>query len=127
MGPTHSVSSALTAMRLSEKGRMSAVCFWNSTAPPNTTHNSQPRRYCPALPTSAAESYKRRFGYNSGKWLIVTTGERRLQNMKRSAELVAEANARLFYFTTMDRVTPGLLLTQPVWQRGGEDVPAALF
>lgn len=94
-----------------------------------TEHNPRfaAEKILPGIAYVRSEIYKRRFGYNSGKWLIVTTGERRLQNMKRSAELVAEANARLFYFTTLDRVTPGSLLTQPVWQRGGADVPVALF
>ena len=74
-----------------------------------------------------SQVYQQRFGHNSGRWLFVTTSERRLRNMKRQTEAVAGKAARLFYFTTFDQVTPDTILTGAIWQQGGSDQPTALF
>jgi hypothetical protein len=73
----------------------------------------------PGLAYIRSEAYEDRFGYRSGRWLVVTTGERRLANMLRQARR-AEAKG-LFYFTTYDKVKPETLLTEPIWQRGDRD------
>lgn len=94
-----------------------------------TEHN--PRfgieKVVPGIAYIRSDSYRRRFGFNSGKWLVVTTSDRRLQNMKRATELVAGSNARLFYFTTLDRVSPHTIVSAPIWHRGGEDSLVTLF
>lgn len=66
-------------------------------------------------------AYKVRFGYNAGRWLVVCPGERRMQNLKRQAEIVAGKDAALFYFTTMDQVKPETVLREPIWHRGGDN------
>ena len=74
-----------------------------------------------------SEAYKRRFGGRSGRWLVVTTGERRMRNMKRQTEMTADRNASVFYFTTFDQVKPETVLTAPIWYRGGDDGPWPLI
>jgi hypothetical protein len=81
----------------------------------------------PGVAYLQSKAYKRRFGGRSGRWLVVTTGERRMKNMKRQTETTAGRNAGLFYFTTFDRVKPETLFVAPVWLRGGEDGSSALI
>lgn len=69
----------------------------------------------PGLAYLKSESYEKRFGHRSGRWLVVTTGERRLSNMLSQASL-AKVNG-LFYFTTFDKVNPKTLLHSPIWRR----------
>jgi hypothetical protein len=81
----------------------------------------------PGVAYLRSDAYKARFGYTSGRWLFVTTSERRLKNMKRMTENAAKSDAKLFYFTTIDRITPETLLNEPIWWRGGEMNATSLF
>jgi len=46
--------------------------------------------------------------------LTVTTGEKRLDNLRRLTE---EAEGKVkFWFTTFDQLTPETVLTAPIWQ-----------
>ena len=81
----------------------------------------------PGLAYLRSKAYKDRFGFQTGRWLVVTTGERRMQNMKHQAELAIGTDARVFYFTTYGQIRPDTLLTAPIWYRGGDDHPCPLF
>ena len=69
----------------------------------------------PGLAYLKTDAYKQRFGHRSGRWLVVTTGERRLKNMLRQAKRAKTKG--IFFFTTYDRLTPETVLHAPVWQR----------
>lgn len=69
----------------------------------------------PGMAYLKSEAYEKRFGHRSGRWLVVTTGERRLANMLSQARQ-AKVNG-LFYFTTFDKITPETLLQSPIWKR----------
>jgi len=77
----------------------------------------------PGLAYLKSQAYEERFGHRSGRWLVVTTGERRLANMLSQAERT-KTNG-LFYFTTFDKISPATLLRIPIWQRADrkEKVP----
>ncbi len=81
----------------------------------------------PGIAYLATPAYQARFGASSGQWLIVTTGARRLQNLKRQTEHAAREQARHFYFTTLAQLTPAAVLSAPIWYRGGDSQPLALF
>ena len=81
----------------------------------------------PGVAYLRSEAYERRFGDKSGRWLVVTTGARRLANLKRQTEIELGRDATVFYFTTFEQVAPENLLTAPIWQRGGQEAPTALF
>src|SRR5690606_19381324 len=81
----------------------------------------------PGVAYLRSEAYRQRFGYQSGRWLVVTTGERRLRNMKRQTELAVGKDAQVFWFTTAGKITPQSVLTAPIWLRGGDDQPSALL
>lgn len=81
----------------------------------------------PGVAYLRSEAYRQRFGAAAGRWLVVTTGERRLANMKRQAELAVGREAALFAFTTARQVTPETLFAAPIWHRGGEAQPRPLL
>jgi hypothetical protein len=81
----------------------------------------------PGIAYLRSAAYKRRFGFSSGRWLFITTSLRRLMNMKRQTETLAGNDAKLFFFTIFDALTPQSLLTAPIWWRGGNDTPVSLF
>ena len=81
----------------------------------------------PGLAYLRSPAYRQHFGDNSGRWLVVTTGERRMQNLKRQAEAQAGRGAGAFYFTTLNRVRAETVLTQPIWWPAGADRPVPLF
>ena len=61
--------------------------------------------------------YAQRYGARSLRVLTVTSGERRLANLKRTTEQ-AGGGAR-FWFTTLTRATSGTVLSAPIWQIAG--------
>jgi hypothetical protein len=73
----------------------------------------------PGLAYLKSQAYEERFGHRSGRWLVVTTGERRLNNMLRQSRK-AETKG-LFYFTTYDRLNPDTMLRAPIWRRADRD------
>jgi len=80
----------------------------------------------PGLAYLKSKAYEERFGHSSGRWLVVTTGERRLRNMLNQARR-ANTNG-IFYFTTFDQINPNTLLQTPIWQRTDrEDLVPLVF
>ena len=69
----------------------------------------------PGLAYLMSEAYAERFGHRSGRWLIVTTGERRLNNMLQQAR--RGDTKGLFYFTTYNKLNVGTILSAPIWRR----------
>jgi hypothetical protein len=84
--------------------------------------------------------YQQEFGERPLRYLIVTTGVRRMQNMLKLAEKVfketgmtlgqedtLEALGKKILFTTINEVTNHNLLTGPIWRRVGSKDPTALL
>ena len=80
----------------------------------------------PGLAYLHSPVYEQRFGHRSGRWLVVTTSDHRLENMLHQAR---RAKARgLFYFTTYDQVRVDTILFSPIWRRvDREDAVPLLF
>jgi len=79
----------------------------------------------PGLAYLKSEAYTERFGHRSGRWLIVTTGERRLSNMLRQTQ---RADTRgLFYFTTYEKLSVKTVLSSPIWRRADRQELVPLF
>ncbi len=79
----------------------------------------------PGIAYLKSQAYAQRSGLGYGRWLIVTTGERRLQNMKRHTER-AGGNG-LFYFTTLDNIRSEAMLSKPVWWLAGKEAPQPII
>lgn len=72
----------------------------------------------PSLAYLKSSAYRKRFGLRYGRFLIVTTGERRLQNMKAQTERLGGGGQ--FYFTTFENIRPETVLRKPIWWLAGE-------
>lgn len=79
----------------------------------------------PGLAYLKSEAYKQRFGHRSGRWLVVTTGERRMENMIHQARRVNTKG--LFYFTTNEQICSETILKTPIWRRVDRDEPVPLL
>jgi len=96
----------------------------------NATHANERfgrEKVAPGLAYIKSPEYKARFGANSGRWLVVTTGERRMRNLMRQTRQVAGAGARNFLFMTFDQLKTGNILTEPVWWQVGREEPISLL
>jgi hypothetical protein len=74
-----------------------------------------------------SNEYKRRFGHNSGRRIIITDGDRRARKLKQHTEAVLEKMAQFVLITTFDRVNVDTVLTEPIWYKGGSDEPVSLL
>ncbi len=60
-------------------------------------------------------AYKSRFGVNSGRWLIVTTGDVRMKNLIQQTKKISGKSAHLFFFTTLEKVFSNNIFSSPIW------------
>ena len=72
-------------------------------------------------------AYKARFGHNSGRWLVVTTGEVRMKHLMRQTQQAVGESASVFFFTTFEQVKTANVLTVPIWWQKEHEQPIPLF
>ena len=77
------------------------------------------RKIKPILKHFGTDAYSRHFGVREGVCLIVTSSEKRLNNLKKATE--ESGGEGLFYFTTLDAITTETVLNQPIWYLAGSD------
>ena len=75
------------------------------------------RKVKPLLKFIGSPAYEQTFGVRYGACFVITTGQRRLDNLKAGTE-EAGGNGR-FYFTTFDQVQQGSVLHKPIWHMAG--------
>ncbi len=63
--------------------------------------------------------YEARYGTMKGRILTVTTGEKRLANLKAITERTGGKSR--FWFTTFAQATPDAILTAPIWAVAAQD------
>ncbi|HLE75154.1 MAG TPA: replication-relaxation family protein [Candidatus Bathyarchaeia archaeon] len=68
-----------------------------------------------------SSAYRKRFSFNSGRWLVVCKSKQRMLNLKMQTEKVIGKQAGNFLFTTFDKVQPSTVLNIPIWLKGGSD------
>jgi len=73
----------------------------------------------PGMAYLKTQAYENRFGHRSGRWLVITTGERRLRNMLLQAKRARTEG--LFYFTTYAQLSVESILLEPIWRRADRD------
>lgn len=74
-----------------------------------------------------SEAYRERFGNNSGRWLVITTGETRLKNLMKQTRKMVEKDSDLFLFTTFQDFFSGNPLQEKIWNRCGLDTKVNLL
>lgn len=70
--------------------------------------------------------YKKRFGANTGRWLVVTTGEKRMMNLMKQTSHCMDGDTEMFFFSTADHLRGKDPFRDPVWHIGNEEM-AAIF
>jgi len=78
----------------------------------------------PGIAYVKTNAYENRFGHRSGRWLVITTTEHRMENLILQAKH-AESKG-LFYFTTFDQVSSETILFSPIWRREDRTEPVPL-
>lgn len=81
----------------------------------------------PGVAYIRSPEYKERFGYLSGRWLVVTTGEVRMQHIMRQTKRDTGTDARVFLFTTFYHLKTANVLTDSIWYQVGRSDPISLF
>ena len=66
-------------------------------------------------PYIKSQQYEQRFGFNSGRMLIVTSGAGRLENLIQRTVHYFPKLAQWYLFTTFDDVTAQTVVTEPIW------------
>ena len=80
----------------------------------------------PGMAYIRSQAYRDRFGFNSGRWLVVCQSERRMAHLKEQTEKVLGKNASYFLFTFMEKVNARSVLNKPIWLCGGSNEPVRL-
>ena len=96
----------------------------------NATHANERfgrEKVAPGLAYIRSAAYKARFGDNSGRWLMVTTGTVRMRNLQKQTHQVAGHDAGVFRFTTFDRLTSSNAVVEPIWWQVGRGQPEPLL
>ncbi len=73
----------------------------------------------PGLNYIRSQAYKNRFGFNSGRWLVICKSETRLKHLKSQTENVLGKQASNFLFSIVSDLNYQTVLTSPVWHLGG--------
>jgi hypothetical protein len=79
----------------------------------------------PGVAYLKSDAYQERFGLRYGRWLVVTTGERRRDNMRSHTR--GAGGKGLFYFTTFDQLSAETVLIEPIWLMADRDGPISLI
>jgi len=74
-----------------------------------------------------SKAYRERFGNNSGRWLVITTGETRMKNLMKQTRKMVEKDFDLFFFTTFQEFFSGNPMQEKIWSKCGLDVKVDLL
>jgi hypothetical protein len=86
------------------------------------------QKVLPGLAYIESNAYRQRFGgENSGRWLVVTTGERRQENLIAQTRNAINERASLFYFSTFDQIRQDIVFDKPIWKRADTGSLESLF
>jgi hypothetical protein len=85
-------------------------------------------KVAPGIAYIHSQAYKERFGANAGRWLIQTSGQRRMRNLMQQTQRTAGDSSGFFYFTTEHLFfNSENVLTDPIWWQVGKQEPTSLF
>ena len=80
----------------------------------------------PGLNYIRSQDYKNRFGFNSGRWLVICKSETRLKHLKSQTEYVLGKQASNFLFSICSELNYKTVLTSPVWHLGASNSKESL-
>ena len=94
------------------------VEYDNSTHP---LYRFGKQKALPGLNYIRSQAYKNRFGFNSGRWLVICKSEIRLKHLKSQTEYVLGKQASNFLFSIGSELNYQTVLTSPVWHLGASN------
>ena len=68
-----------------------------------------------------SKEYKKRFGSNAGRWLIITTSDIRMGNLMQQTYERAGKNSSLFFFMTFSEFFTNNIFLEPIWSVCGQN------
>jgi len=74
-----------------------------------------------------SQQYVDRFGSNTGRWLIVTTGEARMKHLMKQTEKITHKDSNLFLFTTFQDFFSRNSLQERIWSKCDKDSKVSLL
>lgn len=74
-----------------------------------------------------SKPYLSRFGSNSGKWLVITTGKTRMKNLIQQTIERIPNGREIFYFSTFDQMIGNNFFYSPIWNQIDQEKPQTLF
>ena len=72
----------------------------------------------PSIAYLRSAEYQERFGFRSGRWLVIANGDLRMRNLLEHTKAMLGRDARVFCFTTFDKLRPATALSARIWHRG---------
>ncbi|MCL5428309.1 MAG: replication-relaxation family protein [Chloroflexi bacterium] len=82
----------------------------------------------PGLAYLKSRAYRKRFGDDIySRWLVVTTGEKRMQNMVHRTSQIGNGRADEFCFSTFDRLLGANFLHEAIWNSGNSSDPQSII
>ncbi len=85
------------------------------------------RKAIPGAAYISSDAYHVRFGSNTGRWLVVTTGEVRMKNLAHQIECEVSERKNLFVLTTNEQFIKSDPLVDAIWWRAGDDTAKSLL
>jgi hypothetical protein len=71
--------------------------------------------------------YKRRFGDNTGRVLVVVPDTRRIKYLAETARRYGGKNARIWHFAAIDAINYETIFTEKIWTRADQEEKVALI
>jgi hypothetical protein len=68
-----------------------------------------------------SQEFNKRFGSNTGRWLVITTSEIRLQHLMKHTHKRIAAKSSLFLFTTLSEFFSKNVISEAIWSVCGEN------
>lgn len=99
------------------------VEYDNSTHP---LYRFGKQKALPGLNYIRSQAYRNRFGFNSGRWLVICKSETRLEHLKSQTEYVIGKQASNFLFSIASELNYQTVLTSPVWHLGASNSRVSL-
>lgn len=78
-------------------------------------------KVAPGLAYLKSSQYRDRFGDNSGRWLVVTTGSHRMWHLIKRSEQTVGRGAQAFWFSFFDKLNTDNVLTDAIWWQAGTE------
>jgi hypothetical protein len=85
------------------------------------------QKVLPGIAYLKSKVFRERFGDDPGQWLVVTTGQKRLENLLAQTRNALGNQASLFYFSTFHEIQPDIVLNKPIWKRADRGTLLPLF